>query len=156
MLKIFIGEDADGKRHTEEAIVVYNYGIDKESELLGSPRHQFTYKSGTREIEKAVITFANSDLVLTSTPVRTVYLAFATGYVPTPEWAHGMYQGELVVEGMSCDVSTPDARKKVAALNESLSRLELSTGQVCYSMHENACFGLYHPYGFSTPDAVAP
>ena len=84
-----------------------------------------------------------------------MYLAFASGYIPTAEWAHGMYQGELVVQGMTCDVSTPDARRKVAGLNETLSRLELSNGDVCYSMHENACFGVYHPYGFDAPDKMA-
>ena len=37
-----------------------------------------------------------------------------------------------------------------------LCRWELSTGEIGYGMHENACSGVYHPYGFDTPEAVAP
>ena len=41
-------------------------------------------------------------------------------------------------------------------LNEMLCRWELSTGEIGYGMHENALAGVYHPYGFETPEAVAP
>lgn len=156
MLKVFIQEDPEGRRTHEEAARIYNYGIDKPVESLGSPRHQFRYRSGTRELEQAVFSFEKSDLVLTTTPLRTVYLAFATGYIPQPDWTHGMYQGELVVQGMQMNVSTPEARRPVAILNETLSHMQLSTGETCYAMHENICMGPYQPYGFKDWESVAP
>ena len=31
-----------------------------------------------------------------------------------------------------------------------------STGALGYGMHEHLLVGVYHPYGFGTPEAVAP
>jgi len=159
MIKVFFEEDADGKRLIEESVKIYNIGIDKENELMGTPRHDFTYKSGTRELEKAVITLAHPsgrELSVTNTPLRTVYLAAGSGYLPAPDWAHGMYQGELVVQGLTYDLGDPAVVRQISLLNETLCRFELSTGEVGYGMHENLCLGVYHPYGFEAPEAVAP
>ncbi len=159
MLKVFFEEDENGKRMIEESKKVYNLGIDKEDELMGTPRHEFTYKSGTREIEKAVIRFAHPsgrEISMTHTPLRTVYLAAGSGYLPSGDWGHGMYQGALKVEGLTWDLSDPAMRKQISLLNETLCRFELSTGEVGYGMHENLCIGVYKPNGFHTPEAVAP
>src|SRR5262249_30249458 len=77
------------------------------------------------------------------------------GYRPGPDWAHGMYHGPLVVQGLRFDMSDPAVFATMQGLNETLCRFELSTGEVGYGMHENACAGIYRPYGFDTPDAVA-
>ena len=159
MLKVFFEEDALGHRFIEESKKIYNRGLDKADELMGTPRHQFTYKSGTRELEKAVIRFAHpsgQEISVTNTPLRTVYLAAGSGYLPAGDWAHGMYQGKLKVEGLSWDISDPSVRKQISILNETLCRFELSTGEVGYGMHENLCIGVYKPYGFDTPESVAP
>ena len=159
MLKFFFDEDSEGKHFVEESAKVYNLGIDKEVEPLGPPRHEFTYQSGTREIEKAIIRFPDAsgrELSVTNTPLRTVYLAAGSGYFPTEEWAHGMYQGELVVQGLTYDERDPAFRKQYALLNETLCRFELSTGEVGSGMHENICIGVYRPYGFDSAEAVAP
>ena len=159
MIKVFFEEDAEGTRLIEESTKVYNLGLQKENELLGTPRHQFTYRSGTRELEKAVISFAHpsgAELSVTSTPLRTVYLAAGSGYIPSADWGHGMYQGELAVQGLTYDVGDPAVRRQIALLNETLCRFELSTGEVGYGMHENLCVGVYRPYGFDAGDAVAP
>ncbi len=155
LIKVFFEEDADGKRLIEESAKIYNLGIDKEIEPLGTPRHHFTYQSGTRELASAVITFdppPESELSVTNHPLRTVYLGAGSGYFPAPDWAHGKYQGELVVQGLSWDVGDPKVRQQIAGLNETLCRFELSTGEVGYGMHENLCIGVYRPYGFD----VAP
>jgi hypothetical protein len=163
LIKVFFEEDADGRRLIEESAKIYNFGIDKEIESLGTPRHHFTYQSGTRELASAVITFdppvgetSGSGLSVTNHPLRTVYLGAGSGYFPAPDWAHGKYQGELVVQGLTWDVGDPAVRRQIAGLNETLCRFELSTGEVGYGMHENLCLGVYKPYGFQTPDAVAP
>lgn len=159
MLKVFFEEDADGNRFLEESAKVYNFGIDREPEPMGSPHHHFTYKSGTRELEKAVIRFdhpSGEEVSVEVTPLRTVYLAAGSGYVPSEDWGHGCYKGEIVVEGLTYDMSDPEVVKQYAFLNETLCRFDLSTGEVGYGMHENMCIGVYRPYGFETPADVAP
>jgi hypothetical protein len=159
LFKVFFEEDENGDRFMEESIKIYNSGLGKANELMGTPRHHFTYRSGTRELEKARIDFAHPsgrEVSVTATPLRTVYLAAGSGYLPSPEWSHGMYQGELVVQGLTYDMGDPAVRKQYALLNETLCRFELSTGEVGYGMHENLCIGVYKPYGFDTPESVAP
>ena len=156
MIKVFMQEDHEGNRLMEEAVKVYHYGGQEEREDLGKPTHDIQFKAGTREIEKAVISFSESDLVVTNTPLRTNYLAAGSGYAPTPEWAHGMYQGELVVQGLTFDMSDPDVFASMQGLNETLCRFDASNGDVGFGMHENALSGIYRPYGFETPEAVAP
>ena len=86
----------------------------------------------------------------------TVYLAAGSGYIPQPDWSHGMYQGELKVEGKTFDVSTQEARAALGPLYETLSRYELSTGEVGYGLLENLVVGTYRPHGFNDPGAQAP
>ena len=154
MIKVFIQEDDKGARLMEEAIKVYNDG--RPSEDLGSPRHDFTYRSGTRELKQAVISFSESDLVVTNTPLRTNYLAGGSGYMHTEDWGLGAYRGELVTQGLSWDMDDPEQFRQIQGLNETLCRFDASNGDVGFGMHENACSGVYEPYGFMTPDAVAP
>ncbi len=156
MIKVHIDEDAEGNRVQEEAVKVPRFGIDEPIIHLGSPRHEFTYKSGTREIAKSVIRFANSDLVAVGTPLRTNYLLGGSGYQPGGSWALGCYQGKLKVEGLSWDMNDPKQFAEIQGLNEMLCRWELSNGDVGYGMHENAVFGIYKPYGFNSWEAVAP
>jgi len=157
--KVFFEEDADGRRLIEESVKVPAFGIDKQIEHMGSPRHEFRFLPGTREVEKAVIHFAHpsgQEITVTATPLRTVYLAAGSGYFPSPDWGHGMYHGEFKVEGLRYDLSDPAVRRKISLLNETLCRFQLSSGEVGYGMLENLCMGIYHPYGFDTGDAVAP
>jgi hypothetical protein len=156
MIKVFIAEDAKGNRLLEEAVKVPRFGVDEPVVHLGSPKHDFTYKSGTREIAESRLSFAHSGLEVVGTPLRTNYLCGGSGYRPDEEWGHGYYQGPLKVEGLAWDLSDPKQFDEIQGLNETLCRWRLSTGESGYGMHENACSGVYHPYGFETPDAVAP
>jgi len=156
MIKTFIEEGPDGERVMEEGMKVWNYGVDKDNELLGSPTHKMRYHSGTREVAGATIGYANSDLTVENIPLRTVNLGMGSGYINTDGWGHGVYQGPLKVEGVQYDVSTPAARAKVFGLNETLCRYEASNGDVGYGMHENFITGIYRPYGFDTPGTMAP
>jgi hypothetical protein len=156
MIKVYFDEDKDGNRYLEEAIRVPRIGIDEPTIHLGSPKHDITWKPGTREIEQTVLTFANTDLRIVGTPLRTNYLCGGSGYRPDESWGHGYYQGPLKVEGLNWDLTDAKQFAEVQGLNEMLCRWELSTGEIGYGMHENACSGVYHPYGFDTPEAVAP
>lgn len=159
MLKVQIDQDSQGHRHLEESMRVWNADLDKPIEHLGSPEVDIEYRSGTREVERATVTTSDPDgnpIVVRTTPLRTLYLAAGSGYVPDGEWGHGFYQGPLKVQGLVHDLSDPETRRRYAFLNETLSRFETDAGQVGYGMHENMLIGVYEPTGFLTPDAVAP
>jgi hypothetical protein len=159
MLKIQIDRDADGHRHVEESMRVWNTDTGKGVEHLGTPEVEATYISGTRELASATITATDVDghpIVVKSTPLRTLYLAAGSGYVQDGVWGHGYYQGPLKVEGIVHDLSDPEVRRRYAILNETLSRFELHTGEVGYGMHENMLIGIYRPTGFLAPDTQAP
>jgi hypothetical protein len=159
MIKVTIDEDYAGNRVLEEAEKRWNHGIDKEPEFVGTPSVDIRYLPGTREMERALVTFTHPSgraLRCVNTPLRTVYLKAGSGYIYQPDWGHGVWQGELKAEGLTYDLSTPEKRKEWAFLNETLCRFELDTGEVGYGMHENLCVGVYQPAGFMTGDAVAP
>jgi hypothetical protein len=159
LLKIFVEEDRNGKRLVEESVKIHHFAAGGGVEPMGSPRIHFDYQSGTREIARARIEVDDADgkpLAIEATPLRTLYLAAGSGYIPAPDWAHGMWQGDLVVQGKRYDVGTPEARRALGPLYETLARYELSTGEVGYGLLENLVIGTYLPHGFRTPAAVAP
>lgn len=159
LLKLFVDEDMDGNRQVEESVKVHTFEAGGAVEQMGPPRFEFHYRSGTRELERAVIEVedpSGKTLTIRATPLRTVYLAAGSGYIPQPDWVHGMYQGPLKVEGKRYDVSTAEARAALGPLYETLCRFEVSTGQVGYGLLENLVVGIYRPHGFETPGALAP
>ena len=156
MIKVYFDEDGQGNRMMEEAVKVPKIGIDEPIIHLGSPKHEITYKSGTREITQTVLTFAHSDLRAVGTPLRTNYLLGGSGYNPGQPHSLGCYQGPLKVEGERWDMSEPEQFAQIQGLNEMLCRWELSNGDIGYGMHENCAFGIYTPYGFDSWEAVAP
>ncbi len=159
LLKIFVDEDRDGKRLIEESMRIDHFAAGGAVHAMGSPKIHFDYRSGTREITGARIDLSDPDgkpLRVRATPLRTLYLAAGSGYVPQPDWAHGMYHGELVVQGHRYELGTPEQRAKYGPLYETLSRYELSTGEVGYGLLENLIIGTYRPHGFESPGAMAP
>ena len=140
-------------------MTIHSFANGGAIEQMGRPEFMFHYKSATRELESAVIEVedpAGKLITIQATPLRTVYLAAGSGYIPRPDWVHGMYQGELKVEGKTFDVGTAEARAQLGPLYETLCRFELSTGEVAYGLLENLCVGTYHPHGFDSPGALAP
>ena len=159
LLKLFAEEDQHGNRLVEESVRIQSFGSGGAVEPMGSPRFDFRYQSGTRELEHAIIDLEDPEgkpLRIECTPLRTVYLAAGSGYIPQPDWTHGMYQGELKVEGKTWDIGTGEARAALGPLYETLCRFDLSTGETGYGLLENLCVGTYHPHGFDSAGAVAP
>jgi hypothetical protein len=159
MVKVTIDNDHAGRRILEEAVKLYNLGDERPPEHLGRPEIDITYFSGTREIEKAELWFSGdgaSDLRITTTPLKTVYLKAGSGYMHDGYWGHGVWQGaDLKVEGVDTPIGEPTDRLDIAFLNETLCRHETNDGRVGYGMHENLAAGLYIPFGWKSPDAVA-
>jgi hypothetical protein len=156
MLKVQIDEDARGNRMVEEAVKIWNIGIDREMQLLGRPEVHVDFISGTREMERAEVTFGGGGPKVVNTPLRTVYLFAGSGYMFDGTWGHGVWQGpEPKVEGLVHEIGGPTERRAIAGLNETLCRFETDTGDVGYGMHENLILGTHHPSGFTSGDAVA-
>jgi hypothetical protein len=157
LLKIFKEEDQHGNPIVEESVKIHSLAKGGKVEEMGSPRFAYQYQPGTREIASAVIEVEDPQgklLRLEATPLRTVYLAAGSGYVPNGGWGHGMYQGALKVEGVKTFVGTPEARAPLGPIYETLCRFELSDGQVGYGMLENLVVGVYEPFGFMSPSDV--
>ena len=81
MIKIQIDQDADGNRHVEESMRVWNLdeGHEPEVEHLGRPEVVIDYLPGTREMRAADGHRARrptgDPITVTNTPLRTLYLA---------------------------------------------------------------------------------
>ncbi len=158
MVKITIDEIHDGTRVGQEAVRVWDIEADRPDDHLGRPEIEIEYIPGTREVAGAEVSFSGagaSDLRIRVTPLRTVYLKGGSGYLYDGTWGHGVDQGGLVVQGLTHDLSTAEARAELSWLNETLSRYETSDGRVGYGMFENLSMGLYLPAGFDSPTAVA-
>jgi hypothetical protein len=159
MFKVMYDADYAGNATVEEAAFMPAFGEPGPLQKYGTPQIQIDYISGTREMKVARTLLPNpdgEDLSIKSIPLRTVYLAAGTGYLPSQDWGHGFYRGPSVVEGLTFDLSTQPKRSQYAVLNETLCRFELSTGEVSHGMHENMCIGVYRPHGFDEPGKMAP
>ena len=110
-------------------------------------------------MQRAVVELTRDDgshIRVVNTPLRTIYLNTGSGYRYDGEWGHGVYQGDLEVEGMVHEIGSPTARLDIAGLNETLCRFDLDTGEVGWGMHENMVIGAHHPSGFHSSRDLAP
>ncbi len=161
MIKITIDEDADGNRVNEEGELVSPIDSGTEPTHIGTPQIEVEWHSGTRELKHSVVSFTGPDGAPTGprvscTPLRTVYLKAGSGYMFDGEWGHGVYQGPLVVQGLTHHIGAPTERLDLSFLNETLSRFETDDGRVGYGMHENLVVGVHGPSGFTSFDTLAP
>ncbi|MCX2979856.1 hypothetical protein EYC98_03150 [Halieaceae bacterium IMCC14734] len=157
-MKVFIEEDADGQITVEECVKIDSFERGGAVHQMGKPRHAIKYRSGTRELETAELYFEDDQgvpITVKAQALSCAYLAAGTGYFPKPDWTHGQYHGELKLEALEFDVSTPEARNELGPLYETLVRFETSTGDVTWGMFENMSIGAHDPYGFDSFEAVA-
>ncbi len=76
---------------------------------------------------------------------RPSLLLLGTGYGLETDWRHGMYQGELVVQGQ--EIAPADPSYSNWGLTEYAAKFT-SDGQVGYGMFECAVMGPHRQYGF--------
>jgi hypothetical protein len=145
-------ENGDGSRVLEEAVRV---GPDGATEPLGPPRYELAYRPGTRQVDRARLTFAASDLVAEAEVLLPCWLGLGTGYGIEADWRHGMYQGELVVQGKTYDLTDPEVQKLCFGIVDSVARFTCD-GAVGHGLFEFGCFGPHRPSGFAGWDDVAP
>lgn len=149
-------EDRDGTRIMEEGVRIFN-DPDRPVEQLGRPEHAHEFRSGTRLIERSVLSFhppKGDPISVRVSPLLECHAGVGTGYGRESDWRHGMYQGELVVQGLHLDVERD--KERFGGLLDSVARFELDDGQVGYGLHEYTFNGPNDRYGFVSTDDVAP
>jgi hypothetical protein len=144
-------EEADGTRVLEEAVRVPR---DGEPVPLGTPTIALTFVPGTREVASAVLSFPDGPDIEVEC-VLPLPLGAGTGYGGLDNWRHGQYQGELVVQGASYDVSTAEVRASYWNVMDTLARVRCD-GVDGWGMFEFACFGPHAPSGFQEWTDGAP
>tara|TARA_B100001079_G_scaffold54557_1_gene45574 strand:+ start:148 stop:633 length:486 start_codon:yes stop_codon:yes gene_type:complete len=82
---------------------------DPKTERLNSVAHDFTWKSGTRNISGGTLTMeplVGDPIVVELEPLLTVRMK-GMGY-GHPEWGHGFWKGELAIAGESWNLDDID------------------------------------------------
>jgi hypothetical protein len=147
-----IQEDRTGRRSIEQAMRLWPTTSGREPEDLGGVEHELIFAPGSRRIERARLTFSLGDdepLTIKATPVSASYLSLGTGYGFEADWRHGMYQGPLVVQSRTYDLSDPDVVAASYGLVDNLARFD-ADGLIGHGLFENAVLGANDRYGLSS------
>jgi hypothetical protein len=145
-----VQEWADGQRVMDEAVRVWADPA-REPEWLGRPEHELSIRPGTREVDSAVISFPQAPagaFDVRVTHLLEAHIGIGTGYGFDADWRHGMWQGPLVVQGVSLDVEAD--RDRFFGIVDCVARFESSTGEVGYGLHEYLFLGPHEKYGFTS------
>ncbi|MDG3009062.1 hypothetical protein G4X40_02735 [Rhodococcus sp. D2-41] len=151
---VIVQEDAHGRRIVEDATRVWA-DRNREPEWLGRPEHELTFRPGTREVTAARLTFhrpGREALTVECEPVVPHYLGVGTGYGLEQDWRHGMWQGELIVQGLRHKVPEIEDWMKLMCPVDNLSRFTLTEEGQKYSgtgLFEVAVIGPCESYGFT-------
>jgi hypothetical protein len=142
-----LNETNDGGRPLEEAVRIWS-DPKREPEWLGRPEYDHTLTKGTRMIEKSVLSFPKAPgggFQVNVTLLTHCFVAMGTGYGVDADWRHGMYQGDLVVQGLDLD---HDETGQIGqyTLVDHVARFEYD-GNVGYGLHEHGFFGPFEKYG---------
>lgn len=151
-LLYIVNENDDGTRTNEEAVRIWFDG--REAQWLGRPEHDHEFEQTApykAHIRQGVVRFPEAPggaLELRGTPLLQTYLTAGTGYGLEADWKHGMYQGDLKVQGFTWDV-TADA-DKMWGLVETPATFVLTdaegNGLQGKGMMEFAFFSPHHQY----------
>jgi len=139
-------EFPDGSRNLVDSRRVWR-DPDRPVEALGRPEHAHEFEPGTRRVARSTLSFPDAPggrVDIEVTPLIEAHIGAGTGYGLDADWRHGMYQGELVVQGL--DLDTVADRDRLLGLVDSAARFETSTGDVGYGLHEYAFIGPFPKY----------
>jgi hypothetical protein len=147
---VIVQEEEHGARLVEEAVRVWPSG---KVEVLGSPTHELTFASESRDVTSAVLRL--DDLTVQCELLLPAHLGVGTGYGRLePDWRHGMWQGDLVVQGLRRKASEFDLPTRMFCPTDILTRFHLSDvdGQTHTGtgLFEVAVIGPHDQYGFTS------
>ena len=144
-----VQERPTGERIMQDAHRVFRLGSGREADWLGRPEHQLRFAPGSRSVIGATLSYYGAHGERTAEVEVETLLAFplllGTGYGLEPDWKHGMYQGDLVVQGQ--EIPPADPTYSNWGLTEYAARFTCGD-QVGYGMFECAGMGTHQQYGF--------
>jgi hypothetical protein len=148
-----VQEEADGNRLMESAVRVWA-DPERGTEWLGRPEHDLRFASGTRDVVGATLTFHRPGRAVTTIEAELLtpsHIAIGTGYGLDADWRHGMWQGDLVVQGVRKKVSEFDPMLKMFGVADIFSRFTYTddAGTVHgKGLFEVGTIGPHEQYGF--------
>jgi hypothetical protein len=149
-LLYILNETDRGERPIEEAVRIW-HDRTRQPEWLGRPEYEHTLTPGTRMITSSVLHFPEAPgggLRVSATPLLTAFIAIGTGYGMESDWRHGMYQGDLVVQGLIKEVEEIASFGQYGVVDH-VARFEASDGAVGYGLHEHGFWGAFGRYGMN-------
>jgi hypothetical protein len=149
-LLYILNETDRGDRPIEEAVRIWNDPA-REPEWLGRPEYEHVLTPGTRMVTSSTLHFPHAPgggLSVRATPMLTAFIAIGTGYGMENDWRHGMYQGDLVVQGLVKDVDEISSFGQYGVVDH-VARFDASNGDVGYGLHEHGFWGAFSKYGMN-------
>jgi hypothetical protein len=123
----------DGSRVLEEAVRVWRRPDGEGVEHLGRPEYDLTWDADQRFVTRATV--GAGKLQMDVEPVLPVHLGVGTGYGFDPEWRHGKFVGEMVVQERQWDLADPEQRASMWGIVDSAARVTLD-GQTGHGLFE--------------------
>ena len=151
-----LNETAEGERLLEEGVRVWS-DPDREDDWLGVPEWDLDVASGTRQVTEARITFPSApegSITVVGKPLTHCFVSIGTGYGIEDDWIHGMYQGDLVVQGHDQSMAdiTPLGQY---TLWDHVAEFTYAD-QVGYGLLEHGFFGAFPKVGLDDAGSLAP
>ncbi len=155
-LLCILQEEPDGTRVLEQAVRVWA-DPDRPVEALGRPEIELRYAPGTRDAVGATVGLTEPDdgaaFTVEVVPVLPMHVGIGTGYGFDTDWRHGMWQGPLVVQGVSYDLRDPEVRAGMWGIVDAVARFEVrggtSAGAVGHGLFETLILGRHDPTGLT-------
>ncbi|NLA34590.1 MAG: hypothetical protein GX868_02760 [Actinobacteria bacterium] len=157
-------EDGAGLRTLNDAVRVWAPDHERGHELLGFPEFTYTYRSGTREVERVEVTLRDRDgspMTMVAESLGHIALNAGPGYGGDPDWGHGQWRGRNWVSGVEVNVTDPEVVGRHAfGVNDHVGRAVLTeadgTTHEGWGLLEHGCIGAHAPSGFADFFSVAP
>ena len=117
---------------------------------LGIPTIDVRFREGTREAVGATwhLTEEGKPLDIEVEVLLPVWLGKGTGYGFDQDWRHGMWQGDLVVQGVRYDLTDPEVMASMFGIQESVSRFTCGD-HVGHGLFEWLFLGRHDPSGWT-------
>lgn len=151
-ISVVVQEDEAGRRIVEEAVRIWP-DSEREPEWLGRPEHELRFAPGTRTVTGAELSFhrpTGEVLTIECELLVPNYIGIGTGYGLESDWRHGMWQGDLVVQGLRRKASEIDPGLLMFCPVDNLARFRCSDSDDHGSgLFEVAAIGPHEKYGFT-------
>ena len=136
---------------------------DRPRDVLGRPEWSHDTISGTRLLAGSHITFPEAPggpITVHVEPLATNFISIGAGYGGEPDWRHGMWQGEeLVEQALSYKVSEIRALGQYGVV-DSVARFTYDDGdrgpQEGYGLYEHGFFGPFPKLGLTDRGDLFP